>query len=181
MAALLRTELFFQEPAKQVNKKQKCTCLLIFFAQLPIENELFQCCLTCAIPHYHIWTPRSWLCVWMWRRCTLSSAAGRQVWWWASGGICRMGSPKNTAQVTKIGFSVRTWAFSNTWAHSTHCLWTSRATSHPRTEKHSDTKRHTSHTQYIPVHFTVFMFPSFAFFPKVMQGARNLFFFFFIY
>lgn len=45
---------------------------------------------------YRIWTPRSWWCVWTWRRCTWSSAGGRQAWWWASGGICQRGSPRNT-------------------------------------------------------------------------------------
>lgn len=53
-------------------------------------------------PHYHIWTPRSWWCVLTWRRCTWSSAGDRQAWWWASGGICRMDSPKNTAQRSEI-------------------------------------------------------------------------------
>lgn len=42
---------------------------------------------------HHFWTPHSWWCVWMWRRCRWSSGEGTQGWWWASGGTCLRGSP----------------------------------------------------------------------------------------
>lgn len=95
--------------------------------------------------HYRIWTPRSWWCVWMWRHCTWSSAEDRQGWWWASGGICRMGSPKNTGQGPRLVLLQKREPSTTVFVQ---CIQ-QRAT-HPHTERPHKTKgTHPTHTHSV--------------------------------
>lgn len=123
----------------------------------------FQHCFNRAAS-YRIWTPRSWWCALTWRRCMWNSAGGRQVWWWASDGICQMGWPKkknpNTSEEGRGLASLQNGEPSPTRQHIPPI----------KLNKRNHKTKGTHPTRYIPVHCAAFTFPSVAFFLCFEEG-----------